>query len=209
MRMIASRPSRGRLPCAARPRVSTSNQANPLWPIAICRSVGSVTTAASARQRVTSASAPMLAYSSSTTAATISRPAASRVLRDDPRRVDHRGDAAFHVLRRRGRTAGRRARRDRTARAMPSTPTVSTWPQSISDRPRPRPSSTPMTFGRPGAASCISTSRPMLPQVRGDRRGDRRFAGRARHERRIDRIDRDEIAQQPDGGVHDAARSSR
>ena len=34
MRMMASRPSRGRLPCAARPRVSTSIQAKPLWAIA-------------------------------------------------------------------------------------------------------------------------------------------------------------------------------
>ena len=50
---------------------------------------------ASALHRLTSASAPMLAYSSSTTAATISRPRAKPRSRDDPRRVDHRGDAAF------------------------------------------------------------------------------------------------------------------
>ena len=99
MRRIASRPSRGRLPCAARPFVSTSNHAKPLWPIAIWRSVGSVTTAPSARHRVTSASAPILAYSSSTTAATISRPASRPASATSARRVDHRGDAALHVLR--------------------------------------------------------------------------------------------------------------
>ena len=43
---------------------------------------------------------------------------------------------------------------------MPSTPTVSRWPQNINDGPGARPSSTPMTLGRPGAASCSTTSSP-------------------------------------------------
>ena len=73
---MASRPSAGRLPCAARPRVSTSTHSNPLCAVATRRSVGSVTTAASAACAVTSASAPALACSSSATAATTSRPLA-------------------------------------------------------------------------------------------------------------------------------------
>jgi hypothetical protein len=71
---MASWPSAGRLPWAALPSTVTSTHAKPLCPTAIARSVGSVTTAASARHVFTSASAPMLECSSSTTAATISRP---------------------------------------------------------------------------------------------------------------------------------------
>ena len=73
---MASRPSCGRDPWAATPVVTTSTPANPLCATAIRMSVGSVTTAASAVHSRTSASAPMLAYSSSTTAATTSRPRA-------------------------------------------------------------------------------------------------------------------------------------
>src|SRR5688572_12330220 len=43
---------------------------------------------------------------------------------------------------------------------MPLTPTVSMWPQSISDGPGCFPSSVATTLGRPGAASAISTVRP-------------------------------------------------
>ena len=97
--LIASRPSRGRLPCAARPSVSISTHSNPLCAMATCRSVGSVTTAASARQRVTSASAPMLACSSSTTQAITSLPGSKAArFRDDARGIDHRRHAALHVL---------------------------------------------------------------------------------------------------------------
>ena len=131
---IASRPSRGRLPCAARPRVSISNHAKPLWPIPICRSVGSVTTAASARHSRTRASAPMLANSSSTTAAMISRPRAKPRLARDPHGVDHRGDAALHVLRAASVQASVADHRLERAR-IPSTPTVSICPQNINDGP--------------------------------------------------------------------------
>ncbi len=63
-----------------------------------------------------------------------------------------------------------------------------------------------MTFGRPGATSCISTSRPRLRMWRGDRLRDPAFARRARHERRIDGIDRNELAQQRDAGIHGGMR---
>ena len=69
---------------------------------------------------------------------------------------------------RRGRTSRPSRSTGSNGAAMPSTPTVSMCPQNISERPGRRPSSTPMTFGRPGATSCISTSSPMRAQVRGD-----------------------------------------
>ena len=160
MRTIASRPSAGRLPCAARPCVSTSIQANPLWATAIARSVGSVTTAASARQRVTSASAPALAYSSSMTAAITSRPRAkpasatmraASIIAATPPFMSW----APRPYRRPSRWTGS------NGAVIPSTPTVSVWPQNIRDRPAARPSRTPTTLGRPGAASCNSTSIPI------------------------------------------------
>ena len=146
----------------------------------------------------TSASAPMLAYSSSTTAATISRPSFEATLGRRPRRVNHGGHAALHVLRTAAVEAVRRISGVNGA-SMPSTPTVSMCPQNISDRPGARPSSTPMTFGRPGATSCSCTSSPMRRMCAGDRRRDPRFARGARHERRVDRVDGDEIAQEVDG----------
>src|SRR5215203_7235707 len=45
---------------------------------------------------------------------------------------------------------------------MPSTPTVSRWPQNMSVGPGCLPSSTPTTLGRPGSISCSSTSSPQL-----------------------------------------------
>ena len=97
MRAMASRPSSGRLPCAARPCATISTQANPLWPTASCKSVGSVTMAMSARHSRTSASAPMLRYSSSTTAATTSRPRVQDWASTAGGR-NHRRDPALHVL---------------------------------------------------------------------------------------------------------------
>ena len=149
MRMIASRPSRGRLPCAARPRVSTSIQANPLWPIADLQ-VGRFGHDR-ARRPSTRARARRRRCSRTPRRRPRRRSAGPReaALGRDPRRVDHRRDAAFHVLRRRGRRAGRRASSGVKGASMPSTPTVSMWPQNISDGPGARPSSTPITFGRP------------------------------------------------------------
>jgi hypothetical protein len=40
-------------------------------------------------------------------------------------------------------------------------------------------------------------------QMRRDRVGDGRLARGARHERRIDRVDRHQIAQELDHGIHD------
>lgn len=76
MRMFASIPSSNALPCAARPKVSTSIQQNPLCASPTTISVGSVTIAASAVTWRSTSWMPMLATSSSATAA-ISRSPAS------------------------------------------------------------------------------------------------------------------------------------
>ena len=78
---------------------------------------------------------------------------------------------------------------------MPSTPTVSRWPQNISDGPGARPSSTPMTFGRPGAASCSTTSSPAAAMAAARDLRRLGFAWRAGHERRVDGIRGDEVAE--------------
>ena len=135
MRMMASRPSRGRLPCAARPRVSMSIQAKPLCPIADLqvgrfgddRAVGR----------------PFLDERVG---------ADARVLLVDDRRHDQPPACEAALRRRRaprrssrprrpscpairGRRAGRRESSGANGASMPSTPTVSMCPQNISDRP--------------------------------------------------------------------------
>ena len=77
MRVIASTPSAGREPWAARPSVSSSAQTNPLWATHTRSPVGSVTIAASARRPASTDWTPMLAYSSSATAVTITSPESS------------------------------------------------------------------------------------------------------------------------------------
>ncbi len=73
--MIASTPSAGREPCAARPVVSTSAHTKPLCATHTLSPVGSVTIAASALQRRSTDCTPMLACSSSATAVTSTSPA--------------------------------------------------------------------------------------------------------------------------------------
>ena len=74
MRMLASIPSWKRLPCAARPTVSTSIHWYPLWARHTASPVGSVTTAPSVRVWFTRSAVPRLPYSSSATAATTTSP---------------------------------------------------------------------------------------------------------------------------------------
>src|SRR3990170_157554 len=66
---MASTPSSYRLPCAARPAVSTVIQAKPLCATQTLSAVGSVTIAAPAGTSRTTACVPRLAYSSSATIA--------------------------------------------------------------------------------------------------------------------------------------------
>ncbi len=72
---IASTPRCGRDPWAARPSTVSSVQTKPLCAITISSSVGSVTTAASALTWRSASWTPMLACSSSATAATTTSPA--------------------------------------------------------------------------------------------------------------------------------------
>ena len=74
---MASMPSSQALPWAARPFVSMSIQAKPLWATSIWSSVGSPTMAASALTCSTILSVPMLAYSSSQTAVITTSPLSS------------------------------------------------------------------------------------------------------------------------------------
>ncbi len=165
------------------------------------RSVGSVTTAASARHRVTSASAPMLACSSSTTAATMTRPRSSPPLSTMRRTAaDHGGNAALHVL--------------RTAAVEPA----------VADLRFERPPH-PADADRVGVPaehqrSASGASVEYADHVRTTGRGvghldaktdglelagnpsrDGGFAASARRQRWIHRVDRDEIAQQRHRGI--------
>ena len=74
MRRLASSPRSKRLPCAARPSVSTASQQNPLCATQTSSSVGSVTTAPSVRTRVRTSRMPRLSVSSSATAQTTTSP---------------------------------------------------------------------------------------------------------------------------------------
>ena len=153
-------PSAGRLPCAARPCVTTSTQEKPLCVMATAMPVGSGITASSATHRFARTSAPRLAYSSSATAATITRPA--------PRRgpCSHRSAATIMAARPPFMSCAPRPYRRRSRRSgengvvMPSTPTVSVWPQSIRVGPGAAPSAIATTFGLPAATSSTSTSKP-------------------------------------------------
>ena len=99
IRKIASRPSAGRLPCAATPRVSMSTNAKPLCATPICRSVGSVTTAASrppvAHERLGAEAGQFLVGDAGHDEAAAFEAAAAA---SAARGVDHGRDAALHVL---------------------------------------------------------------------------------------------------------------
>ena len=96
MRRIASRPSRGRLPCAARPRVSISIHWNPLC--ATATQIGGFGHDGGGGIRLpfrASDSDPRLARSSSTTAATIRLPRGTLRFPARRARQKHGRHAAF------------------------------------------------------------------------------------------------------------------
>ena len=120
-------------------------------------------------------------------------------LGEDARGIDHRGHTALHVLRAAAVDPAvalggierpspcrprRRCRHGRT---------------TSGSGPARRPSRTPTTFGRPGATSCTCTASPNRRQTLGERPADLRFTARAGHERRIDGVDGDQGLQQVDG----------
>ena len=128
-------PRSGREPWAAKPAVSTSNATKPLCAIATTSSVGSVTIAASAVVRRTSASVPTLPTSSSATAATITSPRKPSRTAAAPTSIDAASDPfmspAPRPWRRPSRTAGA------NGLSIPATPTVSMCAFRSSELPPP------------------------------------------------------------------------
>ena len=186
-------PRAGRLPCAARPSRLDLDPRKALVPDRDVRSVGSVTTAMSARQSLTSASAPRLSV-----------PRRQRRRRsggreatgfaDDAGGGDHRGHAALHVLRA-AAVQPAVATGGVNGSSMPATPTVSMWPQNISDGPARGPRARQRRWA--GLAPRPRSRRRARCAARlGNAPRDVGLAARARHERGIHRIDRDQVAQQ-------------
>jgi hypothetical protein len=138
---------------------------------------------------------------SSTTAATIRRPTQARPSGHDARRIDHRGDAAFHVLRSAAvEPAVALDRRERIAHpghtdgvGMPAEHQRGTFDARLQHADHVGPA-TAGIFDRD-----LQTD---APHRAADGVSDLAFAGRAGHQRGIDGVDGDEIAQQFDGRIH-------
>ena len=126
--------------------------------------VGSVTTAASARIPASmSARVPMLSYSSSATAATITSP--SRFASTTRSAAAHiAATPAFISDEPRPYTRPSRTSASHGAWIIPSTPTVSRCPLNSSARAPARPMRA-TTLGRPATASWISTRNPQRSSV--------------------------------------------
>ena len=192
MRRIASRPSRGRLPCAARPCVSTRD---PLKALVRDRDVETGRLGDDGASARHGRPAPRrrcwraLRRRRRDDQPAGARPPPSAITR--ARQSSRRRRPSCPA--RRGRRAGRRESPGRTGRAMPATPTVSVWPQNISERPGARPSSTPTTFGRPGR-DLGSRRRDRSRELAAIRRATSASPRAPGDERRIHRVDRDEIA---------------
>ena len=147
----------------------------------------------------------MLECSSSTTAARINRPDGKpALLGDDAAGVDHRGHAAFHVLRAAAvepAVALDRRERIRHARDADRVGVAAEHQRAALARaPRAR------------RRRWAVRARPLRLDVEaeaahlgGDGVGDLALARRTGHERRVDGVDRDEIAEQADGWIHEVA----
>ena len=85
---------------------------------------------------------------------------------------------------------------------MPATPTVSVWPQNISVRPFVAPFEHADDVGPSAARPSTDDVEADAPHLGGDGVGDLALARRAGHERRVDGVDRDQIAEQADGWIH-------
>ena len=84
---------------------------------------------------------------------------------------------------------------------MPATPTVSVCPQNIRLRPGARPVERADDVGPAGRGLRDLDRQADGAHLLGDAARDGELAGGAGHERRVHRVDRDEIAQQPHGGI--------
>ena len=198
--MIASLPSRGRLPCAARPCTTISAHENPLCATPIARSVGSVITASSARHRAArrvGAQAGVLLVGNrgdDDTARAAPTP-------DEPtdRGVQHGGQAALHVLT--AAAVQSAVAYDRIERRRHALDTDGVGvPAEKPDRPAAiavRDTDDVRASGRNVCALNIEAS---ALQPRGEEFPDRSLARATWHERWVDRIDRDEVAGELDDG---------
>ena len=194
MRAIASTPASGSEPCAARPAVSTSSQTKPLCATQTLSPVGSVTIAPSARRSRATAALPMLACSSSTTAVTITSPAAGRRASAAPA---HIAAARPAFMSNEPRPCMRSpSTRGSSGSAMPPAPTVSVWALRIRLRPPPVPRAVAITFGAAGRDLVDPHLEAGALQPGGHVRGDRRLSRPAGHQRGVDGVDRDQLGQQ-------------
>ena len=122
-------------------------------------------------------------------------PPARPVLREDAGGRDHRGDAALHVLRAAAvEPAVLDARREWIRHALDADGVEVAAEHHRRARPAV-PSSTPIAFGRPGAASCITTSRPAAAMAARATSAAAGLTRCARHERRVHGICGDQIGQ--------------
>ena len=169
--------------------------------MATSRPVGSVTTAASARQVRTSASAPRLECSSSTTAATINSPCLEAACLHQLRAAPSIAATPPFMscdprpYRRPLRTSGS------NGRAMPATPTVSVCPHSINARPGRAPAQDADDVGPSGRRLGDVDLEAERPHLLGQPPRDGEFPRGPGHERRIHRVDGHEVAQQLTEGV--------
>ena len=85
---------------------------------------------------------------------------------------------------------------------MPDTPTTSVCALSIRDLPPPLPRAISTALGRPSNGFLDMRFQAILSSPIGDEFSHGRFAGAARHEVRIHRVDGDEIGEEGDEFVH-------
>ena len=159
--VIASTPSAGREPWAARPAaVSTCAQAKPLWATQTRSAVGSVTIAASVRTR----RAPPASRCSRAPRRRPPRRRRRRRLgaRHGPRRRAGTRRGRPSCRRRRGRAAGRPRRAGSSGRSIPSMPTVSMW--------RVQHERAPAAAAAAAATTLAGPAPPRSPRRRGRRR---------------------------------------
>ncbi len=127
-------------------------------------------------------------------------PSRQAAFRNHPRRVNHGGDAALHVL---GSASVEAARshlgRERRLHALDADGIhVAAEHQGSSGS---TPFEHPDDIGTPWRDFFYLHIEPDAPQVRRNRRRDLRFARRTRDKGRVHRIDGHEIAQKEEGGI--------
>ena len=191
---IASTPRSWREPCAAWPVTSISDQTKPLWATISSSSVGSVTIAASAvsvRQHLLDAQARVLLVGDSGADHVAAKPEARRLAAGDQRR----GDPGLHVV---GATAVEAialdSRRMRIAHPRDGDGVaVATQQQG----PPAAPAAGANHHARTARGSLQDLDlQPDIARPGGDEGRDLALARAPGHQRRIDRVDRDQLREE-------------